>query len=219
MPINAFIQIKATGNEVERFINLCVNHDIAIKDLRTYYDNDGNYSCTFSLLASDYLKTKNLIKKTHTRTVILKKSGLPFTLGRIKKRTLFSIILICCCISLYLIMMRIWRIDISGNFLISDNVFYDFLKENNIYYGTMSRSIDFKEVEEKIREQFSDVTWASVTQKGTALLIEVKEREILPVTIDTTEVGDLIATESGTIESIIVRNGVPLVKAGDVVET
>lgn len=216
--IRAIVRIKAYGNEMERFFNLCMNHDISIQHMNILSDSQNRTCYLFSMNANDYLKVKSFIRKTNIKTKIIQKSGVPFVLKRIIKRTFFGCLILCSILFIYIMMMRIWKIEVTGNFLISDDVFYDFLEENQIYYGSKSSDINFNEVEEKIRETFSDITWASVTKKGTALIIQVREREVLPTVTDQSTTGDLIATQNGIVESIIVRRGVPMVRAGDVVE-
>ena len=79
-------------------------------------------------------------------------------------------------------------------------------------------SINCEEKEKKLRETFQNVTWTSIYFEGTKLYIEVKENEKSEPVQFETKGTDIIANEAGTITSIVTRNGVPRVKAGDTVE-
>ena len=109
-------------------------------------------------------------------------------------------------------------IEYVGNLQVSDDELSDFLAQESIHYGMKKSSINCEEKEKRLREAFLNVTWTSIYFEGTKLYIEIKENEKSePVQIETKGT-DLIANEAGTITSIITRNGVPRVKAGDTVE-
>ena len=111
------------------------------------------------------------------------------------------------CVFVYLVHMEV-----------SDDELSDFLEQESIHYGMKKSSINCEEKEKKLRETFQNVTWTSIYFEGTKLYIEIKENEKSePVQFEATGT-DIVANEAGTITSIVTRNGVPRVKAGDTVE-
>ena len=112
----------------------------------------------------------------------------------------------------------VWAIEYIGNLQVSDDELSDFLKRESIHYGMKKDSINCEEKEKKLRETFQNVTWTSIYFEGTKLFIEVKENEKSEPIQTTTRGTNIIANEAGTITSIVTRNGVPKVKAGDSVE-
>ena len=211
--IKGMVTIKATGEEMERFFNLCINKNIVIREIIA----SDNATC-FTISAKDYLTLKPVLQKTHTRTVLLRKSGLPFFCVKLKKRWMFIIAIFFCTFILINVLSRIWRIELTGNESISFEQFYGFLNTNNIKYGTYSKNIDYKQLEASIREYFPQVTWASVTLEGTGLCIVVKEDlSSYKNEKQTFENSHLIATREGVIVNMVVRQGVSTVKIGDTI--
>ena len=168
------VYVSATGDEIERFFNLCRNRDVTIRHITT-----SDTECTFEMDAADYLTLKPLLQKTHTKTVLLRKSGLPFLLYRQKKRLVFWVVLLLFVVMLSMTLTRIWKIEIYGNQTISFVQFLDFLKEEKIGYGSAKGKIDDKALQATIRERFPQVIWASVSIEGTCLVIHVKENDTL----------------------------------------
>lgn len=109
-------------------------------------------------------------------------------------------------------------IEYVGNVQISDDELNNFLDSEEIHYGMKKDALDCEETEKSLRASFPNVTWTSIYFQGTKLYVEVKENEKTEPVIEDVQGTNLVATEAGTITSIITRNGVPKVKAGDVVE-
>ena len=114
----------------------------------------------------------------------------------------------------------IWDIHLSGNYQITDDVFQNFLKENQVRIGMRRDDLDIQELEKQIRRQFPQITWASARLDGTKLLIDIKENDAPMSTEEreNTPGTDLVAEYDGRVVSIIVRSGVPKVAIGDTVE-
>ena len=214
--MDTLIYLRATGTELERMMNLCVNRSVFLYDIKKKDDGTRN-EVEFSVKPSDYFKMHSILRKTHTRTVILKKSGLPFFVMKMKKAWVFLLSIFICVVVLMFLMQKVWRIEISGNFRITDEAIFGFLKDNNIFYGTNRNKIDYKEVERMLRINFEEISWASVSLEGTTVSIEIRERILPSYKAILNENGKLVAGKDGVVESIIVRSGVPKVKKGDTV--
>ena len=92
------------------------------------------------------------------------------------------------------------------------------MSERNIHYGIKKDKINCEEEEKQLRTKFANVTWTSIYFEGTKLVVELKENDIKEIVKSDFSGKDILATEDGVIISIITRNGVPKVKAGDKVE-
>ena len=82
--IRGYLCIKVSGYKVERFINLCGNHNILLWNIRecseTYYMNIG--------LKSFWL-IRPIVKKSGVKVVVSERYGLPFYLYKSRKRNVF----------------------------------------------------------------------------------------------------------------------------------
>ena len=211
--VRGCLVIRLGGDYIERFINMCRMHDIDLWEIRR--END---ICMCEVYASDFLKMPPLLRKTGTKANVMKKRGLPFYIPFIKKRIIFFVALLMCLTLLNFVTEYIWAIEFIGNLQVSDDEMSDFLRRENIHYGMKKKYLDCEEEEKKLRETFQNVTWTSIYFEGTKLCIEVKENEKSEPEMIEVKGTDIIANESGTITSIVTRNGVPKVKAGDLVE-
>ena len=211
--IKGCLVIKLGGDYLERFLNMCRLHNIYLWDIRRSED-----ICYCELYASDFFRLPPLLRKTGTKVKVMKKRGIPFYIPFLKKRIIFFIGVASCLIMLNVVTDYVWAIEYIGNLQISDDELTDFLEEQEIHYGMRKDSLDCEAKEKKLRETFPTVTWTSIYFEGTKLYIEIKENEKSePVEIKTKGM-DIVADASGTITSILTRNGVPKVKAGETVE-
>lgn len=219
-----YVEVSLWGYAPERFLNLCSSHNILIWDLSQHGD-----ICCFKISVQGFRSLKPLLRKTGTHVRIQKKTGIPFFFFRYRKRKiLFASIFLCMAI-LFTLSRFIWKININGNDSVTDDSIMQFLEEKNSSYGTHISDIDCEKLEEEIRSCFTSIIWTSVKREGTTLTIDVQENlsasagqddATLPEEFQNQEQNgyDLLALHSGTIESIYVRKGTPLVQKGDKVK-
>lgn len=208
-----YLLVRIKGYSPERFINLCSAKDILIWDLRQVEDG-----YEFFISVQGFRQLKQIVKKTKTRPYIKKRYGLPFLLHRYRKRKVFAIGVVLCCILVYIMSLFIWEISISGEQKHTDEAILKFLKSNNVYTGIQKEKVSCQEIEDKIRAKYPDIGWVSAEIRGTRLLIKVKETN-MPKTVEKrTQPCHIVADKDGIITSIITRNGIPQVKAGAIVK-
>ena len=211
--IRGFVRIKIWGFAPERFLNLCSNKNILLWDIKR--DGDIYYMC---ISLAGFRKLRPIARKTRTRVVILKRYGLPFFIPKVFSRKIFIVGLLAACFFWFYSSLYIWEINVEGNYTITDDVFYDFLKENGIKVGIRSSDIEIENLEKEIRREFEEITWTSAKLSGTSLIISIKENDALLSPMQEETPSDLYAQKEGIIISMIVRSGIPQVKIGDTVE-
>lgn len=79
-----YLKIHVSGYFAERFLNGCSHKKIRLWDLKPV---PGGYEMCVTI--SGFRKLKPIIRKTGTKVVIVKRSGLPFLLFKYRKRRLF----------------------------------------------------------------------------------------------------------------------------------
>ena len=222
--LKGYVCIRVWGYSPERFMNLCSNHDILLWNI----ENCGEYY-TMCITVGGFRKLKGIVKKTGTKVAIQKRCGLPFFVPKMKRRKIFLIGLIGSLAFWMWMSTFIWAVDISGNYSISEDIFMDFLRENDIYVGMKRNKLNIEELEKRIRQDFGIVTWTSAKINGTRLEIQIRENEVEMSTEregeeekgETQEEfgknpygSDLVAEEDGVIVSMVTRKGVPQVGVG-----
>ena len=79
-----YLKIHVSGYFAERFLNGCSHKKIRLWDLKPV---PGGYEMCITI--NGFRKLKPIIRKTGTKVVIVKRSGLPFLLFKYRKRRLF----------------------------------------------------------------------------------------------------------------------------------
>ena len=211
-----YLYVCLTGYSPERFFNLCGNAGIVLWNIEP--DGEAYHFC-ISLQA--FHRLRPMLKKSGTRIRIEKRVGLPFLSFRYRHHRFFLVGLAALFVVLFIMSRFIWMVDVSGNSRYSTQVLTDYLQQAGIGYGTPKSNIDCEETELLLRNHFPDIIWVSVRMAGTRLYLEVQE-QLLGAEAEQleTQTGatDLLAGVSGTVESIVVRRGTPLVQKGDAVE-
>lgn len=215
--MKGYLRIRVWGFSPERFMNLCSNKGILlwniVREGDVYYMN---------INLKGFRSLRPIVRKTGTRVVILERYGLPFFLPKLLRRKVFVAGLFLAVAFWMWSSFYIWDIELEGNYQITTDVFESFLKDNQVTIGTRKEQLDIEELEKEIRREFPQITWASARLSGTKLIIAIKENDA-PILAESGETQaaagrDLVSEYDGTVVSIVVRSGVPLVKAGDVVE-
>ncbi len=224
--MKGYLRVRVWGFSPERFMNLCSNKGILLWDI--VREGDVYY---MNITLKGFWEIRPIAKKTGTRVAILERYGLPFFLPRLLKRKMFVLGLVLAVVFWTVSSFFIWDINLNGNYQITDDVFQNFLKENQVRIGMRRDELDIQELEKQIRRQFPQITWASARLDGTKLLIDIKENDA-PIATREHAVDekhsmggaqdapgtDLVAEYNGRVVSIIVRSGVPKVAIGDTVE-
>ncbi|WP_333791704.1 sporulation protein YqfD, partial [Muricomes intestini] len=214
----------------ERFLNLCRHHQIYIWGLTPC----GNaYELYMSL--KGFRKLRPIVRKTHTRVVLISRVGLPFFIYKYRKRKLFFLSFFLCMGLLYLYSSFIWDIHFEGNEKWTNETLLEFLETKNVAPHMPKSKVDCAQIVKDIRKEYDDIVWVSASIDGSRLNIQIKENEdtfredgedktVSPAKgvdaqsqEDTEQPKDLIASKDGVITSIITRTGVPQVHEGDTV--
>lgn len=213
--LQGYLRIRVWGYSPERFMNLCGSRGILLWDITR---REEAYLMYISL--SGFFRLRPVVRKTGTRVSVLERCGLPFLLRRMRKRKVFVMGLPACLAFLIVMSRFIWAIDFEGNRSVTDDMLMDFLTANGVEYGTARSDIDIERLEEGLRETFDGITWTSVTVDGTRLVVSVRENDLVMTEEEASEAlkgypgSDLLATQDGTVVSILTRQGVPQVTAG-----
>ena len=212
--LKGYLRVRLTGYGPERFLNMCQHHQIAVWGLTC---DGGVYE--FYMYQEDFHRCRLLAHKTKTRLHIMKKAGLPFLLFRYRRRKAFFLGILLSALMLWQLSVHIWDIRFTGNYSYTDDMLMELLNENEIVHGMKKNRVSCAQIEQLIRDSYTDITWVFAQVSGTRLLIQIKENSgILTVPEEDQTPCDLVASKNGIITEIVTRRGVPQVKIGDVVQ-
>lgn len=211
--LKGYVKVILTGEYSERFFNLVNAREINIWDVSR--NEDGTFFC---IACRDVYRLKAILKKTKMRIHIKERNGLPFFLFYNRKRKMFFAGIFCSWLIVYAMSLYVWNISFEGNLRHTDDELSKFLVTLGVDEGMRQKEINPETIEKALRNQYFDITWASVEIKGTKLIIHIRENnsQIAEKDIDNTQnYGDVICSKTAVVTSIITRTGTPMVKKGD----
>lgn len=210
-----FVVISIKGGQTERFLTLCKNRGIRIKNIS--FVSAEHFTAAFSI--KEFFLIQPLRKKTGVQIHILEKHGMPFFFVRNKKRKAFFLGISAGILLIILLSGRIWNIHVEGNVRITTPEILSFLEQEGVFHGISKKKIDCSTLAAKIRQKYTETSWVSAKIKGTRLILTLQEGDFIQEDAQETEIPcNLSADISGTIVKMITRSGMPAVRVGDVCE-
>lgn len=204
--IKGYVIIHTKGRFLERFLNLCLSREILLYDLKR-----SENEMTAKMLASDFCLIKDIAKKTKTSVRIVKKSGLRFSLKRRKKRkgVVFGAILFA--VTIWYFSTHLMGITITGNKNTGKEEIIAALNSYGVKIGVSTDEIDTKKLKNRLMTAIPKLSWNGVSLKGSRLYIEVRERKEREE-IDISTPCDIIASKSGIVRLMKIRDGQTVIK-------
>jgi similar to stage IV sporulation protein len=207
-----FVTIRVEGGSRERFLNLCRNKGVFLKNMKLCGEV---LECT--LRRSQFGELRPICQICGCRVKIVKKQGMRYIAFKYRKHYSFLIGILLAALIIRGINLYLWDIALNGNSLYSDQYIDNYLTSIGIRTCMRLDLIDCNWLESKIRADFDGVTWVSVSKSGTRLTISIKENDGVVETAEEQTYSNIYAGADGTVETIIVRSGTPQVKKGDTV--
>lgn len=199
----------------EKYLYRLLNNsgEIRIRNIVLY---DGK--CSFIIDYSNGVRLRELLKKLNIEILSWEDQGIYTAIINFAAiKTLIGVSMIF--ILLMLInSLFIWNISVDGNYSYSERQIISFVHKNKITEGSTKVKIDCDKLEKEIRKKFDDISWVCAEIKGTNLIVHVKENYITDISVTEDKPYDIVANHDAVIESILVRSGKAMVKAGDSVK-
>lgn len=159
--MHGYVKIRVEGYSPERFLNLCRHHQIYIWGLNPC----GNaYEMYMSL--KGFRRLRPIVRKTHTKVLLVQRNGLPFFLHKYRKRKLFFISFILCLGLLYFYSSFIWDIHFEGNEKWTNETLLEFLETKDVSPHMAKRKVDCAQIVKDIRKEYDDIVWVSASIDG-----------------------------------------------------
>ena len=196
----------------ERFMNMCRHHGIDL------WQVEKGEVFSFSMYGKDYKKIKSIVKKTGIRPHIEKKMGMPFLWHWLIKNWTFSSGFLFFLILLAGMSSYVWEISFQGQSTYTKETLLKTVNEMGVHRGMRRSGLFCDDIEKSIRERYPDISWVSAEEKGSRLVISIKEAEKLVPRQSEEQPCHLIAAEAGVVGEITVNRGVAAVKKGQKVK-
>lgn len=212
--IKGFLEIKVYDGFTERFINLCSREKIHLWDVT--YTND---CLTGKIGCEDFIRLKDIRKKSGTKIKITGKKGLLFYLRRHKNRKFLPLSLTLSLIMMIFMNCFVWSVEVTGSKLFNTEQILNITEKYGLKIGTFTPFFDQSEVSrEAIGDFDGNISWIAVNIKGSKATVEVRDFEKDEDELQDTSPCNYIADFDGTIIDADIYSGEQKIFPGSAVK-
>lgn len=215
--LNAFFQgylvAMVKGARSEELLNRGIAGGVVFWDI----DKKAPGTILFKVHARQYAKLRPFFFRTGTKGKILRKKGWPFLWRRVwrKKGWLLGMALF---LSMLLTLSSfIWFIEVTGVETLDPNLIRHHLAVLGLAPGVPRRTITPQRdwLIRELRIRLPEVVWVTIRLRGVVAEVVVAEKRLPPPVEDGPR--NMVAAKDGLITEIILLEGIPLVRVGDMV--
>lgn len=212
--LKGFVRISVAGRFVERFLNICMNRNIYVWDIK----NRGSELLHMNMTVEGFKQMPSVAFKSRTRVKIISRHGLPFILRKHRKRKVFLAAGIITAALFAYITSFVWVIEVDGNEKVDTQIIMTALENNGFKIGTFRYGVDVSALQNKMLLEVDGLSWLWVDIKGTRAVVQVKEQIPIPAIVDRERPCNIIASTDGLITDINATYGEKMVSIGEVVK-
>ena len=168
--ILGYVKFTFSGGFSERFLNICFNEGINLRDIKKKDDT------VYAMCSpAAYKKLHTIALKSGGVVRIYKKCGLPFLLPDIKYRLGFFVGLFAFVLIIAFLNCFVWSVEIVGNDETSTNTLEYYLEDNGLKSGAMWSAVDRDRLSWLILRDFNNVAWAHINRDGAKAVLEITQ--------------------------------------------
>lgn len=206
------LQIRVSGEHVEKFLNLATRNGIWLWDVRF---TRGDLFAKVALRS--FRDLRPIARRTHSRVRIIRRIGAPFQMRRLRARVVW---VLAGCLSVALIVFLsqfVWFVRVRGCEKIAPTVIAEAAARAGIGIGVWRRSIDVPDVRHQLLAELDQLSWVAINIRGSLVTLEIVEKSTRPDIVQYNGPCDLVAARDAVVADIVVLAGEPRVKRGDTV--
>lgn len=210
--IRGYYVITVEGIGTEQFLNHLIRNKINVYNVT----RKSNTKIQFHVDRQDIKLFKQIYKSSKFEIKVKQKTGIPFVMRRIYR---YKGMWICAILSLVLLMLTsqfVTDIYIQCPEGIKEEELRKELYESGLKPGVYKKSIDRKEVRDKVMREFDEVAYVSINVKGTNIFVTITKKAETLKSAEQSNYCNIIAQKDGIIEKVIPRSGRQVVNPGDI---
>ena len=210
--LGGYLSVLIQGPYPERLLNLITNYGSYLWDVRRLSDR----VIIAKIKAGNFLKIKELVRRSGCQLSIHRKRGCPFWRRKLERRKVFILGLLGFLIWLSYCSSMVLFIKVIGFEGKPRQQLVKSLGKVGLRPGILRSELLQKKslIEQEVMLENTQMLWLSITVRGVVAEVRVVPRQTVNL-----QPGyqNIVATNDGRIEKIILIRGVPVVKEGDTV--
>ena len=207
------VRCDVTGVHPERFFNKCVAAGIAFWDVQYVTPN----RMTLSMSARDYRHIRPVARDAGCTLRLIKKRGALYSSRRLRRRYILLFGAAVLAFFLWAMNSLILTIDVTGYEQVTPAEILDAMKAEGVGIGTRVSMVDASRLRNKILLEIPELSWFTVTIKGSHAVVDVRERGDTPEVLDASQPADIVSDRTGVITIMRVFRGEEQVEVGSMV--
>lgn len=213
--VRGWARVELTCRYAERAVNICAGNHVEFWDLvRTE-----SGAAQMSVSIPGYVKLRRVAAETGAFSVkIVRRSGVPFFLWRIRKRYALLIGLVLCLALTGLSSVFVWQIDVVGNETVPTSEILAALKNEGVDIGACVLNITEEQVANRMLLRIPELSFITLNNHGSRIEVICREKVLRPELYDREEPTGVFARKAGIISEITALEGWTKVKVGDAVD-
>lgn len=208
------VRIRVTAAFPERVLNLCGAQNLAFWDVTWLTPTE--FECTLS--RRDCAALRRAAEKLDCEITARTRVGVPFLLGRLKRRQVLAAGACLCAAALLAGSFFIWDFEITGNPTVPDEEILRSLEKNGVTLGTFCLAVDQADLRNHVLLDLPKLSWIAVNVSGCKAHVQVRERVPKPPLMNRQTPGNVVARRDGVVTRVEALNGEKLVLPGTTVE-
>lgn len=207
---NGLVYIKISGDRFTDFINKALKENIVF-----YNTRKTNEEFLAEVSIKDFYRLRQSARDSGVRIKIRTRYGFPFVAARwLRRKGLLAGIFVFL-ISILIVSQFILNITVEGNNSIPSEQIAAKAQELGIRKWANMNRINLDQISTELLEKMPELSWISIEKRGTEIRIRVAEKTLPEKTLLS---GDLIAAKTGIVQDLMVIQGQPAVREGDLVK-
>lgn len=203
------VYIKAQGEKLSAFINEAIRDGIVFYHAKRMSD-----SFTAQINIEDFSRLRRAARAADIKLSIRAKYGFPFVAHRWRKRKGLIAGLFIIFTALTILSQFVLSVSVEGNSRIPEGIIISEAEKLGVKQWVLKKQLNLEELSKQLQENNPDLVWVTMEERGTNIRIRLVEKTLPQKVVYQ---GDLIAAKSGLVEEVIVIQGQPAVKEGQMV--
>ena len=207
------VRLEVSGAFPERFLNLCAQRGILFWNVEWLESTRLRLSVT----RQGSRQVGELAEKVLCSVAPAGRSGIPFFLGRFRRRYALLVGLTLSLLAVCVLSRFILTIDVQGNVNVPTAAILTELRRQGLRIGVYGPGLDEAVIGYETLLEMPELSWMSINLHGTRAEVLVREAIPKPELVDEKTLGDVVARSSGIITRMEVLEGEAVYRAGDTV--
>ncbi|MBR3560620.1 MAG: sporulation protein YqfD [Oscillospiraceae bacterium] len=207
------VRVRARSAFPERVLNVCSARGISLREPRFVSEEE----LAFSVDRRDWRRLRAACADIGAEAHIDGVAGVPFFLGRLRRRGALLTGLALCVLLLALSSCFIWDIQVEGNGDVPREKILRVLAKNGVKRGTFAYSIRQHDLCNRALPELPELSWLTVNTRGCRATVIVRRRVPKPEIANESAPTNVIATRDALVTEVRALDGEAKVLPGTTV--